>query len=143
MARTTHGARIAVALLAAAFGPAVLAAQAGGQPYRVTDLTPPGLPAGVGADIRNVTPDGREAVGFEVAAGSAITRAARWDLAAGGAYTLLAPAGYRDSSATGAAGGRQFGFAFHIAARTYHAAMWSGTAQSFVSIHPPDAFHSA
>src|SRR5687767_10005885 len=104
MPRTTHRARIVLALHAAALASALLPARAAAEAYRVTDLTPPGLPAGAGGSIRSVTPDGTEAVGYaELSNGE--DQAARWDLAAGGRYTALHPQGYRDSSPSGSPGG--------------------------------------
>jgi hypothetical protein len=141
MPRTTHGARTAVAPHAVVLVLALLASRAAAQAYRATDLTPPGLPAGAGASIRSVTRDGTEAVGY-VELSNGLDQAARWDLAAGGRYTALHPEGYRDSSASGSAGGRQVGWAFDTNLRTYHGLVWSGAAQGFINVNPPGATHS-
>lgn len=60
-----------------------------------------------------------------------------WNSISTGAISLL-PAGMRGGTASAVDGGRQFG-QVHLSFGTLHAAMWSGSAASFVDLNPSTA----
>ncbi|MDX2177745.1 MAG: hypothetical protein SF028_14885 [Candidatus Sumerlaeia bacterium] len=72
-----------------------------------------------------------------------ISQAAYWPLATEASFVNLAPpSGYGASRATATDGIKQSGFAISNDSGLNHAMIWSGTASSFVDVHPP-AFDSS
>jgi hypothetical protein len=110
--------------------------------YRTTDLTPPNLPAGVGAHIQGVDDAGAHAIGSLMQGTATFRGAVLWDLNAG-AHTLLNPAGHRTSLGWGVHGGQQIGWAQQSTTNQIHAALWNGSAGSFVDINPEGAHLSS
>jgi len=106
--------------------------------YRTSDLTPPKLPAGVGAHIQGVDDAGAHAIGSLMQGTATFRGAVLWDLNAG-AHTLLNPAGHTKSLGWGVHGGQQVGWAQQSATNQLHAALWNGSASSFVDINPKGA----
>jgi hypothetical protein len=135
--RSSAGGAVTACLLLASAAP-LWAAE-----YRAVDITPPGLPAGTGAEIGGISD--RQIAGTirsnQVAANT--QRAVVWNLATH-EHTVLHGGRYTDTTAQGAGGAQQVGTAYDysVSPTAIHAVTWRGSPETMVSLHPTGAWFS-